>query len=314
MTATENHSPQQLPIGEQHGNFGERETPSVLDWGYFAHLSIYDFACQFAMGKRFLDVGSGTGYGTSYVAEHGAGTVRGLERDANLVADLNRTYPSIQFDQCDLDEGTLPASDDSMDVIFTSNVLEHVAYVDPVLGEIRRILAPKGIAIVAIPPVNNPYVLKENAKNLFHITNLPQFVWRSKLHRFFESVEQIRHWVTPSRLCSPVELDYSNIRSVDDFTFTPCTTVHESEHSITAIFVCKLPRLEPLGVEEEKRIPESWQHLKVEAEGRQEAFLFWPKQIEDLIKWADTQTSLGIPPNDTLDVVMRRLRTFIGVS
>jgi hypothetical protein len=52
-------------------NAGERMIVGNL-WGYWAHLSIYRFAVPFAQGKRVLDAGSGSGYGSSYLARHGA--------------------------------------------------------------------------------------------------------------------------------------------------------------------------------------------------------------------------------------------------
>ena len=58
---------------------GERVThlyPSDL---YYAHLSIYWFASQFVKDKVALDAGCGDGYGTNYLAEHGAKNIVGID-------------------------------------------------------------------------------------------------------------------------------------------------------------------------------------------------------------------------------------------
>lgn len=308
-----------LEFSATRGNFGERQTASIRDWGYYAHLSIYDFAMQFAPGKRVLDVGSGTGYGTNYLAKFGSpASLLGLERDTDLVEYLSRTFPHIMFQQCDLNNGKLPPTDKSLDVIFTSNVLEHIAYIDPVLEEFRRVLVEDGIAIVAIPPIPGPFSLKENAKNIFHINNLPHPVWQSKLSRFFFHVEAIRHWVVPEKSKGRSAIETSMISSVCDFTFLPCVDPRDHDETVTAIYVCRRPRQYSLGLDTEQKIPASWQHLRVEAEGRQEAFIelnrqiqqqkdAWKGELNDAIAWASEAIN-ATPAAQVLTALLAHLR------
>src|SRR3954452_8252935 len=54
---------------------GERVTPDEPDYCFKAHLSIYNFAKFFTFGKRVLDAGCGTGYGSHYLLENGARSV-----------------------------------------------------------------------------------------------------------------------------------------------------------------------------------------------------------------------------------------------
>ena len=281
------------------GNFGERQTPSVKDFGYLAHLSIYDFAAKEVVGKSFLDVGTGTGYGASYIAEKSAGRVVGLERDADLVAELNAAATSVEYLQCDLDHGNLPV-DEKFDIVFTSNVFEHVAYPDAILAEFNRVVEGSGRLIFAVPPIPNIGMLRENAKNIFHINNLPWFVWQSKLERYFSAVKRFRHWVVDGKHIDNRQLIRDAITDVEHFAFSEVTRSDDDRFTITAVFACDGPRATPLPPSHEVGIPDEWRHLRVEADGRQQAFIelnrrvdeapdFIKKEIRDSIDWARAQ-------------------------
>jgi hypothetical protein len=46
----------------------DRVNPDFPDENFVNHFKVYKFAARFAKGKRVLDVGSGTGYGSDYLA------------------------------------------------------------------------------------------------------------------------------------------------------------------------------------------------------------------------------------------------------
>lgn len=60
--------------------------------------------------------------------------------------DLNMSDVDVKADVCDL-----PFPDQSFDVVFISHVLEHVREDQKAAREIRRVLRPKGMAIVEVP-------------------------------------------------------------------------------------------------------------------------------------------------------------------
>jgi 2-polyprenyl-3-methyl-5-hydroxy-6-metoxy-1,4-benzoquinol methylase len=134
-------------------NFGERQGSEPQGFGYYAHLSIYDFVRPWILGGRVLDVGCGTGYGSLYLRRSGAHEVVALERDEALVNELVKRQSDVTFKRCDLDYGVLPAETGSFDVVFCSNVLEHVAYVDPIVAEFSRVVKLTGSVLVAVPPI-----------------------------------------------------------------------------------------------------------------------------------------------------------------
>jgi SAM-dependent methyltransferase len=98
-------------------------------------------------GARLLDLGASDGEFTSRVAQRvGAGRVVGvelLERHAQRARARG-----IEVKTADLDEG-LPFGDREFEVVHANQVIEHVRRTDLLLREIRRVLAPGGIACIS---------------------------------------------------------------------------------------------------------------------------------------------------------------------
>jgi SAM-dependent methyltransferase len=94
--------------------------------------------------SRVLEIGAGTGDQAAALKSH----------DFDVVAvDLTGSYYSQVrvFPVLDYDGRTLPFSDASFDVVFTSNALEHVRNLPQMHREIRRVLKPNGICIHVLP-------------------------------------------------------------------------------------------------------------------------------------------------------------------
>lgn len=109
---------------------------------------------------RELDLSSAYIRPGSKVLEFGAGAgtqARDLQRRGfNVVAiDLGNSAFSLDrvFPVIDYDGRHIPLPDQSIDVIFSSNVLEHVDDLNQILAEFRRILAPGGYCVHIMPSV-----------------------------------------------------------------------------------------------------------------------------------------------------------------
>lgn len=92
-------------------------------------------------GKRFLDVGSGTGELTAQAAARGA-TAEGLDFAATMVAKATEQYPSIPFREGDAEN--LPYPDAHFDAAACSFGLLHMPNADRALMEARRVLKAGG--------------------------------------------------------------------------------------------------------------------------------------------------------------------------
>ena len=93
---------------------------------------------------KLLDVGCGQGEFLAYAA--GAGwQVQGVDVDPLRVA-LARDKRGLQVFEGELHEASYPS--DSFDVVFMSEVIEHIVDPVPLMQEIHRILRPGGIAFL----------------------------------------------------------------------------------------------------------------------------------------------------------------------
>src|SRR5262249_18901667 len=151
---------------------GERATPDVANWGFYAHLSIYHFASRFAAGARVLDAGSGTGYGSRYLLDRGARSVLGLDLSEKAVRFAAERFgaPGLEYRAADLCRPEVEI-DRPLDVVFSSNAMEHVADPDAALDFFRRNLGPRGVFVLGVPAIVNAGLLEANLHNPYHITN-----------------------------------------------------------------------------------------------------------------------------------------------
>jgi ubiquinone/menaquinone biosynthesis C-methylase UbiE len=95
-------------------------------------------------GSRVLEFGAGTGEQAKILANHGF-EVFAIDLASSSYSD-HRVFPVVDYDGA-----RLPLDDHSVDVIFSSNVLEHVENLPAVLNEFRRILKPGGFGIHVMP-------------------------------------------------------------------------------------------------------------------------------------------------------------------
>lgn len=104
---------------------------------------------KIAPGERALDLGSGAGEFTTLLAEAGAQVVGADVAEAAL-ARARAAHPGVTFTLVPL-EGPLPFEDSSFEVVWASEVIEHVADTARWLSEVRRVLVPRGRLLLTTP-------------------------------------------------------------------------------------------------------------------------------------------------------------------
>ena len=100
-------------------------------------------------GDRALDLGCGTGVFTAELARAGAEVI-GVEVAQAAVRRARDQHPSLQFELVAV-EGPLPFADGAFDLVWASEVIEHVADTARWLSEVRRVLATGGRLVLSTP-------------------------------------------------------------------------------------------------------------------------------------------------------------------
>jgi SAM-dependent methyltransferase len=100
-------------------------------------------------GERVLDLGSGSGAFTAALAAAGARPV-GAEVAQAAVSRARAQHPGLDFELVPID-GALPWEDNAFDLVWSSEVLEHVADTARWLSEVRRVLAARGRLLLTTP-------------------------------------------------------------------------------------------------------------------------------------------------------------------
>lgn len=100
-------------------------------------------------GDRALDIGCGAGDFTAALVQAGAVAVGADVAEAAL-ARARLRHPGVDFQLVPFD-GPLPFGDNSFDLVWASEVIEHVADTARWLSEVRRVLAPGGRLLITTP-------------------------------------------------------------------------------------------------------------------------------------------------------------------
>jgi SAM-dependent methyltransferase len=147
---------------------GERTGPGVPRENYWfrRHEAAYRWVVRHldVAGRVLVDAGVGEGYGGQALAEAGAAVVLGLDLDQPTVLHVARTYPGVAPVRANL--VSLPCADASVDVVVSSQVVEHLWDQEAFVAECARVLRPGGRAVLTTPnrltfPPGNPFHSRE---------------------------------------------------------------------------------------------------------------------------------------------------------
>ena len=100
-------------------------------------------------GDRALDLGCGDGRFTGELARAGAAVV-GVDVAQAALDRARAREPELEFRLAPID-GPLPLEDNAFDLVWASEVIEHVADTARWLSEVRRVLAPHGRLLITTP-------------------------------------------------------------------------------------------------------------------------------------------------------------------
>ena len=169
---------------------GERFIPDYVDHTslFEEHMARYYWAGQFVRGRRVLDLGCGTGYGSYYLSQQGASLVVGSDVAAQAIAYAAGHYraPNLHFVQSDARR--VPLAGHTFDLVVSFEVIEHLPEVTDYLVGMRNLLTEQGWLIGSTP---NRLVFSpdsEQPHNRFHYREYTPAQLEEQLKSVFEVV------------------------------------------------------------------------------------------------------------------------------
>ena len=168
---------------------GERVIPGQVNDDLWAeHVARYAFASRFAVKKRALDLGCGTGYGVAELAVQAA-FVTGVDPAAEAIEYARGHYPLPNARYIEASAAALPLAERSFDLATAFEVIEHLSDWRSLLAEARRVLDRDGIFLVSTP--NKLYYAEARARegpNPFHAHEFEFDEFHDALAEYFPSV------------------------------------------------------------------------------------------------------------------------------
>lgn len=136
---------------------------------YLMHAASYIFAETYCKGKRVLDFGCGSGYGSAKIADS-ATNVYAVDISPAAIDYARNLYssPNIQFETINPKE-KLFLPDNSIDIVISFQVIEHVFDTTAYLAEAARVLTEDGLLLL-ITPDRRPRLLQHQKPwNRWHL-------------------------------------------------------------------------------------------------------------------------------------------------
>jgi len=168
-------------------DFNERVIPGVTANFQFKESSArYEFARKiFKKGTKVLDVGCGTGYGSSLLAKKCK--VFAIDINEEAINFARKHYSNrIKFRVAKTER--LPFKNQEFDAICSFEVIEHIEKVDRMLKEIYRVLKNGGKFVLSTPNrgINSP---DGKFKSPYHVREYIPEEFLELLKKYFPKVE-----------------------------------------------------------------------------------------------------------------------------
>jgi SAM-dependent methyltransferase len=132
---------------------GERTVPGVAaeNYWYRRHEAAYRWlaAALPVSGALVVEAGCGEGYGGQVLADAGAALVAGLDLDLATLRHAAGAYPGVSVAAANL--VALPIADGAVNLVVSSQVVEHLWDQDQFVAECARVLRPGGRLVVTTP-------------------------------------------------------------------------------------------------------------------------------------------------------------------
>lgn len=161
---------------------------------YLMHVVTYKYSLIYATGKKVLDYGCGSGYGTALISD-ACSQIIGVDVSPDAVAHAATHFsaPNLSYQQVERAEvAPLPFPDSSFDVVLSFQVIEHVENVSAYLREIERVLVPGGHFLIATPDRSSRLFSFQKPWNMWHLREYTQSQLYNELAGRFSDIKVLQ--------------------------------------------------------------------------------------------------------------------------
>jgi SAM-dependent methyltransferase len=247
---------------------GERVVPGQVDADLWAeHISRYALAAAEiertgSAGRKILDIGCGTGYGTARLSASGAFAC-GLDVAPDAAAAAQKEYGNANTKYLAASATAIPFANQVFDLITAFEVIEHIENWDALLAEAARVLKTSGVLFVSTPNIEYYTESRGTAgANPYHVHEFEYAEFCAALTRHFPhcgillqdrtegfafhpvAASKTTHTVFDTRFGKPQEANFfigicshSPLPPPGDFVFIPRAgnLLRERERHVTAV-------------------------------------------------------------------------------
>jgi SAM-dependent methyltransferase len=134
-------------------------------------------SAQLRPDAKVVDIGTGTGANLRLLRDIGFHDVIGIDPSEEAMRwCAQKGLGSVRRG----DIRAIPLSDSSVDLVLATDVIEHVDEETVALSEIRRILRPRGIALITVPAFQSLWGLQDERSHHYRRYRLRPFIRRLK--------------------------------------------------------------------------------------------------------------------------------------
>ena len=166
---------------------GERYLPCVEGQIELEHVHRYIIAREIVQGKVVLDIASGEGYGSNFLAEV-ASQVIGVDISDEAISHAKSKYQQENLEFRVGSCSAIPLENTSVDVVVSFETIEHHMQHEEMMQEIRRVLRPGGALIISSPD-KHEFTEVHNYSTHFHVKELYRDEFEFLLRKYFSNVQ-----------------------------------------------------------------------------------------------------------------------------
>jgi SAM-dependent methyltransferase len=167
----------------------------------YDHIARYRFAERYVKGKKTIDLGSGTGYGTHSLSKF-AKNILGVDISEEAVAHATWCYDAsnLRYEVGDVTNLSYP--DESFEAAISFEVIEHLGRPEDLVKEALRLLKADGVFVVSTPD-KQTYSNDRNHVNPHHLKEMYPLEFREILERHFRHVHIYRQGALAGNIITP---------------------------------------------------------------------------------------------------------------